>query len=108
MTDTSDKAIEAMLTGDLVDLPIGHMRSMIRALQAERKAGWAAERDRCMRIVSAARNGDIDQDMRTLLHFMECGDQMVFDADTREYLSDHVVKDRALIAALTPNTEAKP
>lgn len=76
-------------------------RDAAQAEIARLTAALDAERDRCMRIVSAARNGDIDQDMRTLLHFMDCGDQMVFDADKHKYIPDHVAKDRALIAAIT-------
>jgi len=57
------------------------------------------ERSRCMRIVSAARNGDIDTDFRTLLHFMESGDTMQFFAETHEYVHDSAVQDRIAVRA---------
>jgi len=92
-------ALAEDLSGGLFDA--NKERDAAQAEIARLTAALDAERDRCMRIVSAARNGDIDQDMRTILHFMDCGDQMVFDADKHEYIPDHVAKDRALIAALT-------
>jgi hypothetical protein len=48
-----------------------------------------AERERCMRIVSAARNGDIDTDFRTILHFIRCGDQMLLAPNGYQYLPDY-------------------
>lgn len=54
------------------------------------------ERARCARIVQAARCGDIDQDFRTILHFINSGDEMRFDDDSGEYLCDSDRKDRAL------------
>lgn len=55
-----------------------------------------AERDRCARIVSAARMGDIDTDFRTLLHFIEIGDTMQFNATAHEYEHDSQRKDREM------------
>ena len=47
------------------------------------------ERERCMRIVSAARNSDIDQDLRTVLHFMRSGDRMIYDKQSHKYTPDY-------------------
>lgn len=53
-----------------------------------------AETARCMRIVSAARMGDIDTDFRTILHFIESGDQMLRNAETLKYEHDSQRQDR--------------
>ena len=63
------------------------------------------ERDRCMRIVSAARNGDIDQDLRTLLHFIRSGDQMLRDDAAHRYVPDYKRKEEEESARLLAETE---
>lgn len=65
-----------------------------------------AETKRCMRIVSAARSGDIDQDFRTLLHFIETGDQMLLNEKTHEYEHDAKRRDREAAAAYSTPPEA--
>lgn len=79
--------------------------SDLRQLIGRIEAAQVDERDRCMRIVSAARNGDIDSDMRTLLHFMETGDSMAYDDTTHEYVHDDDAADRATLRALAGQGE---
>jgi hypothetical protein len=50
-----------------------------------------AERDRCERIVQAARNGDIDSDFRCIASWIRSGDQMMYNNETHQYECD---KDR--------------
>jgi Lar family restriction alleviation protein len=59
-----------------------------------------AERERCMRIVSAARSGDIDTDMRTLLHFIESGDTMQYSEERSQYEHDSRRRDYELLRAI--------
>ena len=55
-----------------------------------------AERDRCQRIIQAARQGDIETDLRTLAHFIRSGDQMTFNEAARAYECDSKRKAREL------------
>ena len=59
-----------------------------------------AERERCMRIVSAARMGDIDTDFRTLLHFIESGDTMQYNEERSQYEHDSRRRDYELLRAI--------
>jgi hypothetical protein len=43
------------------------------------------ERDRCIRVVQAARSGCIGMDLRTLIHFIRDGDELPYNEVTRKY-----------------------
>ena len=116
MTDTSDKAIEALAAAPWA-YASADLSAMLIALQAERKAGWVAsvrplefndedgdgiltsrETGRLMRVFPQS-NGKF---------FAPGASQTAFDTAQEAvdaYQADHLQR---TLAALTPNTEAKP
>ena len=66
--------------------------------------GVASETARCRRIISAARIGNIDGDFRSLLYFVDSGDQMLFVEAAGEYMHDSKRVEYELWAAV----DAKP
>jgi len=97
------------LTEEFETPPEAYIREAIAALPAADpladprvRAMIMAERDRCGRIVQAARFGKIDGDFRCISAWIDSGDQMLWNADLGEYETDD---ERA---ALTAIQEAKP
>ena len=72
------------------------------AAAADMIEALAGERDRCTRIVMAARMGDIDTDLRTLLHFIKSGDQMLRNEASHEYEPDYKRRQRDELPPVQP------
>jgi|GEM_PF-4867163 len=60
----------------------------------------AAETARCCRIITAARMGNIDGDFRSILHFVNSGNQMLFVKAAGKYMHDSKRADYEAVAAL--------
>jgi len=60
----------------------------------------AAETARCWRIITAGRNGDINGDFWSIMHFVNSGDQMSFVEAAGVYMHDSKRADYEAIAAL--------
>ena len=91
MTDTSDTAIEAILPA-LIARDMAHEAAMLLALQAERKAGWVALTlyEDALTEAEAIFGGEYGDHYGPMC-------EMAFAA-----------RDARTLAAITPNTEAKP
>lgn len=117
MTDTSDTAIEAILPA-LIARDMAHEAAMLLALQAERKAGWAASvRPLEWRETGENRFSAKNEDYKVVsdgVGWAFCPENWppfagypyaTFEDAKVAAQADYTAR---ILAALTPNTESKP